>query len=137
MGHYGERDGYWLATARALACVLKQTRDRLAQKRCPQRRREWRHRRQRLGLVGFAGETTDANLLNQAGVTTLIRNDGFKFWGNRTCSDDPLFLFETTPARRRYWPTLWSEAHAQAIDKPLLQRSSATSSPVSMPNSAS
>ena len=27
---------------------------------------------------------TDANLLNKAGVTTLIRNDGFKFWGNRT-----------------------------------------------------
>ncbi|MGH2031964.1 phage tail sheath subtilisin-like domain-containing protein, partial [Acinetobacter baumannii] len=29
-------------------------------------------------------KATDANLLNQAGVTTLIRNDGFKFWGNRT-----------------------------------------------------
>ncbi len=28
-------------------------------------------------------KVTDANLLNQAGVTTLIRNDGFKFWGKR------------------------------------------------------
>ncbi|HGL3703269.1 TPA: phage tail sheath subtilisin-like domain-containing protein, partial [Enterobacter hormaechei] len=37
---------------------------------------------------------TDADLLNEAGVTTLIRRDGFRFWGNRTCSDDPLFLFE-------------------------------------------
>jgi phage tail sheath protein FI len=37
---------------------------------------------------------TDADLLNEAGVTTLIRKDGFRFWGNRTCSDDPLFLFE-------------------------------------------
>lgn len=37
---------------------------------------------------------TDADLLNESGVTTLIRRDGFRFWGNRTCSDDPLFLFE-------------------------------------------
>ena len=37
---------------------------------------------------------TDADLLNEAGVTTLVRKDGFRFWGNRTCSDDPLFLFE-------------------------------------------
>jgi hypothetical protein len=37
---------------------------------------------------------TDADLLNEADVTTLIRKDGFRFWGNRTCSDDPLFQFE-------------------------------------------
>jgi phage tail sheath protein FI len=42
-------------------------------------------------------QATDANLLNQAGVTTLIRNDGFKFWGNRTCSDDPFSCLKTTP----------------------------------------
>ncbi len=41
---------------------------------------------------------TDADLLNEAGVTTLVRRDGFRFWGNRTCSDDPLFLF--TPKTR-------------------------------------
>ncbi len=41
-------------------------------------------------------QATDANLLNQAGVSLprLFRNDGFKFWGNCTCSDDPLFVFE-------------------------------------------
>ena len=32
----------------------------------------------------------DADLLNEACVTTLIRKDGFRFWGNRSCSDDPL-----------------------------------------------
>ncbi len=37
---------------------------------------------------------TDADLLNEADITTLIRKDGFRFWGNRTCSDDPLFQFE-------------------------------------------
>lgn len=31
---------------------------------------------------------TDADLLNESGVTTLIRRDGFRFWGNRTCSDE-------------------------------------------------
>ncbi|MEQ4712584.1 phage tail sheath protein [Providencia alcalifaciens] len=38
---------------------------------------------------------TDASLLNENDITTLIRNNGFKFWGSRTCSDDPLFAFES------------------------------------------
>ncbi|WP_272656305.1 MULTISPECIES: phage tail sheath protein [unclassified Providencia] len=38
---------------------------------------------------------TDAGLLNENDITTLIRNNGFKFWGSRTCSVDPLFAFES------------------------------------------
>ncbi|WP_272573304.1 phage tail sheath protein [Providencia sp. PROV259] len=38
---------------------------------------------------------TDAGLLNENDITTLIRNNGFKFWGSRTCSHDPLFAFES------------------------------------------
>ncbi|MCL0006026.1 phage tail sheath protein [Providencia rettgeri] len=38
---------------------------------------------------------TDAGLLNENDITTLIRNNSFKFWGSRTCSDDPLFAFES------------------------------------------
>ncbi|MCM7968114.1 phage tail protein, partial [Enterobacter hormaechei] len=63
-------------------------------------------------------KATDANLLNQAGVTTLIRNDGFKFWGNRTCSDDPLFLFENYTRTAQVLADTMAEAHAWAIDKP-------------------
>lgn len=37
---------------------------------------------------------TDAGLLNQNDVTTLVRKDGFRFWGSRCLSDDPLFAFE-------------------------------------------
>lgn len=37
---------------------------------------------------------TDAGLLNQNDVTTLIRKDGFRFWGPRCFSDDALFQFE-------------------------------------------
>jgi len=62
---------------------------------------------------------TDANVLNQAGVTTLIRNDGFKFWGNRTCADDPLFLFENYTRTAQVLADTMAEAHAWAMDKPI------------------
>ena len=64
-------------------------------------------------------QATDANLLNQAGVTTLIRNDGFKFWGNRTCSDDPLFVFENYTRTAQVLADTMAEAHAWAMDKPV------------------
>ncbi|SES98983.1 hypothetical protein SAMN03159335_00715 [Burkholderia cepacia] len=38
--------------------------------------------------------STDAGYLNEQDVTTLINQNGFRFWGSRTCSDDPLFAFE-------------------------------------------
>ena len=38
---------------------------------------------------------TDAGILNEADVTTLINCKGYRFWGNRTCSADTLFAFET------------------------------------------
>ena len=37
---------------------------------------------------------TDAIYLNGNEVTKLINQGGFRFWGSRTCSDDPLFAFE-------------------------------------------
>ena len=37
---------------------------------------------------------TDVGLLNENDVTSLIRHNGYRFWGSRTCSDDPLFAFE-------------------------------------------
>ncbi|HDR2873658.1 phage tail sheath protein [Enterobacter roggenkampii] len=64
-------------------------------------------------------QATDANLLNQAGVTTLIRNDGFKFWGNHSCSDDPLFLFENYTRTAQVLADTMAEAHAWAMDKPI------------------
>ena len=62
---------------------------------------------------------TDADLLNEAGVTTLIRNDGFKFWGNRTCSDDPLFLFENYTRTAQVIADTMAAGHAWAVDKPV------------------
>ncbi|END9091177.1 phage tail sheath protein [Yersinia enterocolitica] len=62
---------------------------------------------------------TDADLLNQAGITTLIRKDGFKFWGARTCSDDPLFAFENYTRTAQILADTMAEAQLWAIDRPM------------------
>ncbi|WP_058910984.1 phage tail sheath protein [Entomohabitans teleogrylli] len=62
---------------------------------------------------------TDADLLNEAGVTTLIRKEGFRFWGNRTCSDDPLFLFENYTRTAQVIADTMAEGHMWAVDKPV------------------
>lgn len=62
---------------------------------------------------------TDAGLLNAADVTTLIRKDGFRFWGSRTCSDDPLFAFESYTRTAQVLADTMADAHMWAIDKPL------------------
>lgn len=38
---------------------------------------------------------TDARLLNEAGITTLINKNGYRFWGSRTCDGSGLFHFES------------------------------------------
>lgn len=62
---------------------------------------------------------TDANLLNSKDVTTLIRKDGYRFWGSRSCSDDPLFAFENYTRTAQVLADTMAEAHMWANDKPL------------------
>ncbi|MBC8954694.1 phage tail sheath protein [Xenorhabdus sp. PB62.4] len=62
---------------------------------------------------------TDADLLNKSGITTLIRKNGFRFWGSRTCADDPLFQFESYTRTAQVLADTMAEAHMWAIDKPL------------------
>ncbi|WP_068634898.1 phage tail sheath protein [Thauera butanivorans] len=62
---------------------------------------------------------TDAGYLNAADVTTLVRNNGFRFWGSRTCSDDPLFAFENYTRTAQVLADTMAEAHMWAIDKPM------------------
>ena len=62
---------------------------------------------------------TDAGLLNANEVTALIQRDGFRFWGNRTCSDDPLFAFENYVRTGQILADTMAEAHLWAVDKPL------------------
>lgn len=63
--------------------------------------------------------STDAGLLNQAGVTTLIRRNGFRFWGSRTCSEDPLFQFESAVRTAQVLKDTIAEGVMSFIDKPL------------------
>lgn len=62
---------------------------------------------------------TDAGLLNADEVTTLIRRDGFRFWGSRTCTEDPLFAFENYTRTAQVLADTMAEAHFWAIDKPM------------------
>ena len=62
---------------------------------------------------------TDAGLLNADEITTLVRRDGFCFWGSRTCSDDPLFAFESAVRTAQILADTIADAHMWAIDKPM------------------
>jgi phage tail sheath protein FI len=60
---------------------------------------------------------TDAGYLNEQDVTTLIRSNGFRFWGSRTCSDDPLFAFESYTRTAQVLADTMAEAQMWATDK--------------------
>jgi len=62
---------------------------------------------------------TDAGYLNSNEVTTLIQRDGFRFWGSRTCSADPLFAFENYTRTAQILADTMAEGHMWAVDKPL------------------
>ena len=62
---------------------------------------------------------TDAGYLNSHEVTTLVRQNGFRFWGSRTCADDPLFAFENYTRTAQVLADTIAEAHMWAVDKPM------------------
>ncbi|WP_039918879.1 phage tail sheath protein, partial [Cellvibrio mixtus] len=62
---------------------------------------------------------TDAGYLNADEVTTLINRDGFRFWGSRTCSDEPLFAFENYTRTGQILADAIAEGHFWAVDKPM------------------
>ena len=62
---------------------------------------------------------TDAGLLNKNDVTTQICKDGFRFWGSRCLSDDPLFAFENYTRTAQVLADTIAEGHMCAVDKPL------------------
>lgn len=60
---------------------------------------------------------TDSNYLNGNEVTTLINADGFRFWGSRTCSEDPKFAFENYTRTAQVVADTMALAHMWAMDK--------------------
>lgn len=62
---------------------------------------------------------TDADELNRADVTTLIKHDGFRFWGNRTCDRTETYVFEVYTRTAQLLSMMVAETHMAYIDKPL------------------
>jgi phage tail sheath protein FI len=88
----------------------------------------WHKTLSNVGVNGVVGITkpifwdlqdpaTDAGYLNEQDVTTLIRVDGYRFWGSRTCTDDPLFAFESYTRTAQVLMDTMAEAHMWAVDK--------------------
>lgn len=63
---------------------------------------------------------SDAGYLNAKEVTTLIRRDGYRFWGSRTCeAQGGKFAFEPYTRTAQVLADTIAEAHFTFIDKPM------------------
>ena len=91
----------------------------------------WHKTLSNVGINGTAGLSvpvsfsltrpgSDVGVLNQNDVTSLVNKDGWRFWGSRTCSDDPLFAFESTVRTAQVLMDTIAEGQAWAAGKPLV-----------------
>jgi phage tail sheath protein FI len=58
-----------------------------------------------------------ANLLNEANIATIIREDGYRLWGNRTLSSDPRFAFLSVVRTADIINDSVLRAHLWAVDR--------------------
>lgn len=58
-----------------------------------------------------------ANFLNEANVATIIREDGYRLWGNRTLSSDPKFAFLSVRRTADIIQDSILRAHLWAVDR--------------------
>ncbi len=58
-----------------------------------------------------------ANLLNEQEVATIIRKDGFRLWGNRTCSSDQKWAFLSVVRTADMLNESILQAHMWAVDR--------------------
>lgn len=63
--------------------------------------------------------STPAGVLNDGQITTMVRMNGYRFWGNRTCSDVPEFAFESAVRTAQVLQDTIAEGLAWAVDKPM------------------
>jgi len=66
----------------------------------------------------YLTEGTDADILNEGGITTLINRNGFRFWGSRTC-DDGEFIFENYTRSAQIVAATIGEGVFEYSDKPM------------------
>jgi len=78
-----------------------------------------------LGIIGTArpvdfklGDTScRANHLNENEVATIIQQDGYRLWGNRTCSSDAKFAFLSVVRTADMINDSLQRAHLWAVDR--------------------
>lgn len=63
-------------------------------------------------------EDSDANALNSKEVTTLIKRNGFRFWGNRT-TETSEYIFEVYTRTAQILADSIAEAQFENVDEPL------------------
>lgn len=66
--------------------------------------------------------STDAGVLNGGEVTTIIRQTGFRLWGNRTCADPetaPEFVFESAVRTSHALQEIVGQIVSPFIDQPI------------------
>lgn len=68
-------------------------------------------------ILGVPGHDTKAVATELLSVAQSLR--GFRFWGSRCLSDDPLFAFENYTRTAQVLMDTMAEAHMWAVDKPL------------------
>ncbi len=61
---------------------------------------------------------TEVGYLNENDITTIVRDDGFRLWGNRSTSDDPLWAFMSVRRTADLVYDSVEQATKWAIDKP-------------------
>lgn len=67
-------------------------------------------------MTGMEGDT---KLLNDANIVAVINHSGFRFWGNRTMSDEPLYAFESAVRTRQILRRTIGVGLIPFIDKPI------------------
>lgn len=66
--------------------------------------------------------STEAGVLNDGQVTTIIRTNGFRLWGNRTCADlatEPDFSFESAVRTSQALQDIIASVVSPFIDQPM------------------
>lgn len=65
--------------------------------------------------------TTDAGLLNDGDVVTIIRTNGYRFWGNTTCADEtqPQYKFESAVLTLQALQDIVVEVFQPYFDSPM------------------
>lgn len=66
---------------------------------------------------GMGDYASRANLLNGKNVATIIRQNGFRLWGNRTLSSDPKWQFLCVVRTADIIADTLQEAHLWAVDR--------------------